>query len=495
MDKSPHKNKRFSEKMRNFSKEPPSEIWEGIEEELQRKKKTPIIPVVWRYAAGILTLIGIGTAVFISNYTGEVKNQTILSEKKEGVREKTRESTLRNETNKYKTQENPAREEKKPAEIHKKAQEIATAAVQTDRSADLSGEIAVIPENKTDHDRLDMKMAVDSTSDSFITSIPLNLAGLPRQIKTGVEQDSIPISSDLPPRYTWQDLSPENFDENNLDKPQPEKARFTLTATVSPIYSYRDIGKTSSDINQLFNNSESGKFSYAGGINLGIKTGDKISLVTGIMYSRIGIEVNKIFAVTAIKNIIREDGSAVFHSRAANAYLINNTIGSIEQGERNRFKYNYSSQNTERSTPLANTGWTYLDAGGFYNPVSNYTEDDGKIDQYFQYLEIPFMLKYKIIEKKVDLNILGGLSTNFLIGNQVFYTQDNQSEYMGYTSDIQRFNYSGNLGLGLGYNIGQDISFLFEPQFKYYLNSINSETLIDTRPYSLGLYTGFLYQF
>jgi hypothetical protein len=116
----------------------------------------------------------------------------------------------------------------------------------------------------------------------------------------------------------------------------------------------------------------------------------------------------------------------------------------------------------------------------------------GKIEQYFQYLELPFLLRYKIIDRKLGVNLLGGVSTNILVGNRVSLTSGNKTSNIGTSQDIRNFNYMGNMGLGFDYNISRNLLFTVEPQFKYFLNSINqsSSKLIANRPYMLGMFTG-----
>lgn len=494
MNKDKNKNKLFREKMQNFSKEPPADIWEGIQEELKQEKKARILPLFWRYAAGILILIGIGTAVFISNFTGEISDQNFLSEEKNQSTEKHTAKPLNNDLDTEKEQTKEIIEERFKEEI---PQNVNSNKSEIHIASKTENPNMKIPDIHRVKGQLSDQQEIigNDSSIAIIKKTPKVITKLPLQIKIAIEEQDILVSSVLERQYAWDDLIAEDQDAYNEITTGSDKSRFSMTAQLSPLYTYRDIGNASPVTNQLFNDSESGKVSYAGGLNLGIETGKRLSFHTGVIYSRMGIEVNDIYAVTAIKNIIRENLSPVYDSRASSAYLVNNSIGSIEQGDWSRPKYDYSSQNAESTTAQPNSGLTYLDAGGFYNPANNYIQEKGKIDQYFHYLEIPFMLKYKIIERKIDINVLGGVSTHFLIGNKVYYTLGNQAEYLGHTSDIQSFNYSGNIGFGLDYYISEDFSFLFEPQFKYYLNSVNINSLIENRPYSFGLYTGFLYQF
>ena len=73
-------------------------------------------------------------------------------------------------------------------------------------------------------------------------------------------------------------------------------------------------------------------------------------------------------------------------------------------------------------------------------------------------------------------------------------TPDGQEE-IGYLSNVNTVNYSGNAGLGMIYHMGEKLSLIMEPRFRYFINSVNDSSLPSTRPYSLGFYTGLSYTF
>jgi hypothetical protein len=90
---------------------------------------------------------------------------------------------------------------------------------------------------------------------------------------------------------------------------------------------------------------------------------------------------------------------------------------------------------------------------------------------------------------------VGGMSTNFLVGNSVTAEGPSGREEIGYLSNVNTVNYSGNAGLGMIYHVGKKLNLLFEPRFRYFLNSVNDASLPSTRPYSVAFYTGLSYTF
>jgi hypothetical protein len=115
--------------------------------------------------------------------------------------------------------------------------------------------------------------------------------------------------------------------------------------------------------------------------------------------------------------------------------------------------------------------------------------------QHLDYLELPFNMRYSVIDRTFELQLVGGLSTNFLVNNYVTMDTPDGPEEIGYLANIRNVNYSGNAGIGMIYHIHKQFSITVEPRFRYFLHSVNDATLPSTRPYSLGLYTGLSYTF
>jgi len=105
------------------------------------------------------------------------------------------------------------------------------------------------------------------------------------------------------------------------------------------------------------------------------------------------------------------------------------------------------------------------------------------------------ILRYKLIDRKLGFNLLGGMSTNFLVGSNVYFQEDGTKEKIGKTTDIKTVNYSSIIGFGVDYAISKRLNINFEPTFRYYLNSINISSSINSHPYSMGIFTGISYYF
>ncbi|MBN1253374.1 MAG: outer membrane beta-barrel protein [Bacteroidales bacterium] len=111
----------------------------------------------------------------------------------------------------------------------------------------------------------------------------------------------------------------------------------------------------------------------------------------------------------------------------------------------------------------------------------------------FKYIELPVIIRFKIIDKKVGLDILSGISTNILIANSASIMIEEQDLWTGLNEDINPLLYDATIGFGLNYNFYNNFNFNIEPTFKYSI--INQNTVLENYPYSFAVFAGFSYTF
>lgn len=129
------------------------------------------------------------------------------------------------------------------------------------------------------------------------------------------------------------------------------------------------------------------------------------------------------------------------------------------------------------------------------NVTRSYYQLGFDLKQSFQYLEIPIIVKYKLIDSKIDFSVHGGFSTGFLVGNKVNLISDSDNLWSGKTSDVRRMQYSASMGLGLEYQLFKRIFLNVEPTFKYALTPISENKDVYNYPYSFTFFTGINYRF
>lgn len=121
----------------------------------------------------------------------------------------------------------------------------------------------------------------------------------------------------------------------------------------------------------------------------------------------------------------------------------------------------------------------------------NFTPQNNKLDitQKITYLEVPLELKYQLINKKIDVDLISGISTLFLNNNTIL----SNNTKIGSVNNLKDVSFTGNFGLGLNYNLTKKLNFNLEPSLKIQLNAYNDNT--DFKPYFFGVYSGFSYKF
>jgi hypothetical protein len=127
--------------------------------------------------------------------------------------------------------------------------------------------------------------------------------------------------------------------------------------------------------------------------------------------------------------------------------------------------------------------------------IANLVVPNGGFSQVFEFMEIPLYVRYRVVDRKIGVELLTGFNTGIVVGNNAYIENQYGLQNIGETADISTFNISGTVGMGINYALGKHFSVAVEPRFSYYLNSINNNPSVDFRPYRMGFYTGVTYEF
>ena len=248
-------------------------------------------------------------------------------------------------------------------------------------------------------------------------------------------------------------------------------SHWSVGCQFSPVYTFRDITQSRSEgLKESYNNLEEALLAFSGGVNVQFTPRNRLSIHSGIYYSRMGQRINEI--------LFYPNGSV---ANREGVYIIKNSTGEIESTLPD---VTFADKKTNRVFPIIPP-----------QQLPNIKPVNADIVQNFEYLEIPLIFKYKLIDKKMDFQLLGGFSTNFLMGNKAFVWHDNEKIPIGKTADIYTFNFSSTFGFSFEYGLSNKLSLNLEPTFKYYLNSVNKRALLHTHPYSIGIFSGLSYDF
>ena len=204
-------------------------------------------------------------------------------------------------------------------------------------------------------------------------------------------------------------------------------------------------------------NQMQGMFNLSGGLKVAVNTGKRLSIQTGIMYTKIGQKTEG-EKNTSVYNL---NMTAIAGPRQVRN--IPSLLGNIK---------------TTKKLPSVYYATTFSSSGG------------GNIEQVFEALEIPLALKYRLNNNKLKISVLGGFSGSFIVANKAYLNYGNNRKYVGTTEDIRTFNISTDWALGVEYPIFPRITFMVEPGFRYYLQSISKNKDIDFKPYMFSFSTG-----
>jgi opacity protein-like surface antigen len=438
----------FRRKLRSYEAAPPGDIWEGVSDHLhaQRKqnKRTRL-----RVAAALLAIAAAGSLLMFQlktplNITGsnQALNQSDASSFEHFVREPS-----------------PAPAQEQVAEISREntKQKEPSGTSTREEAASMAAAMETRAQTVQQTDRMRTGQDIEKKQ-SVSTPLPVSqesVSALARESSADKSQDDFPASPSA-----------------NLNIPVDKGNQYTalnIKAAMSPIMSFRNVTNNSSRHN--FNTSESQLFSYGGGVNVGLSFSDRLTLRSGLHYSQMGQTLSKIML-----------GADDFARSGDNIYVkLNNSLGEVKvrSGKLIKAKPPESLENIVDGSRLQKFTYTL----------------DASVIQRFEYLRIPLMLEYKVIDKKMDVNLVGGLHSNFLINEGVYLKNDlGDTQQIGNTNSITRFNYSGTLGLGLEYNIASQINMYLEPTMDYFLNPIYQDET-KTYPYSFAVYTGLSISF
>ena len=175
----------------------------------------------------------------------------------------------------------------------------------------------------------------------------------------------------------------------------------------------------------------------------------------------------------------------------------------------NKFALGYNTNNVTYSsglsmTSLANVDYTTkamveLQTNASGNSLMTFEKNlqktsTGTINQKMGYYEVPLEISYAIVDKKIGISLIGGISTLFLDENKVSLISSETNLKLGEANNLNAMHFSSNIGLGFKYNFVKSFQLNFEPMVKYQLNTFSNNSGT-TKPVLIGLYSGISYRF
>lgn len=502
--------KLFKRQLRDFSPDVPEGAWENIAMNLANSNKSKKVPLFfWKVAAGIALLIGstvLGTYLLThepnsnqitKNNLTETNQQITNQNTSQGLNSINYEDESQSESNtgSHSNDKKSTATNNKLIKSKSNANNNNFIAAQKQKSISLPEKRNVVLNNYNETKETGLKK--ESPSATHSENIDLlaqnNETKTPNKIQNQLDENQNVIEEKnnseivkeekigVIQNQVWNEIDGATNETNKKEK------LWSIGGQAGPQYTYRSI---SSEINapellDMSNRDESGTVAYAAGVHIEYKPARRLSVQTGVYYSKYSTQ-GPVNINVQVNNFDPENPSAAIDRVNTDELIIRFPNASVDIGEVNTTNI---TQATDKSYSTPNANLADIESINVEDVPNNTTSTRN-----YEYIEIPIIARFAVVDRKVNVNILGGISTNVLINNniEVDFPVDLPSDYE--TKNINSLNYSSTVGFGIGYDITSNISFSLEPQFKYFLSS-QSYSRNDVRPYSLGIYSGVKYLF
>jgi hypothetical protein len=423
----------FRNGLKDFEVLPPPDVWDGISSSSKIKKR-PLI--FFRVAAIAVTLMAVGFLTFrLSRETGSVTDSVLAFnvEKSSPV--------ISNEITRKGT-------------------------VSTRQLKNIS---ASVPLDKTEYSN---PISFEKQAVTAESIVPLaegrnfTLTKSESTLQSFLNQLTSSGSKTLNIRYADLQYMP----EDNLIE------RWSIAAMASPTY-YSQFNSGNDAFSKELMESEQPLISYSGGVAFSYKISKRFSIQSGVYYSSLGQKLEGINSFEGFKQFDNTKGG--------NNFAVPTTTGTIQ----------------------ANNPDVFLNSNASNRVVTPFTSDvfdpnkaslqyiNSSLTQSLSYLELPVIVRYKIVDKTIGINLIGGLSYNLLVHNSVYTTIDGGKYPVGDTKGLNPLTLSSSLGMGMEYNFSEKLSLNLEPTFRYYLNPFSVTTGTFSHPYTFGIFSGVTYKF
>ena len=439
----------FKDKLQEFEVMPPEHLWANISQEIAPKKEQKKPFLFWYLGGGIAASLVIFTTLF-SNFSSTQHNNTLIVTNQEEYCPE--ESPLVHTQEVIQVPKNISNTIPKSNPIVTKASTINSGNSAIKNS--ITGRRQELIESK---DIIDQKNNPNN-----------NYASAEDQTKSFIKNKETPIKK-TEEKTTATQLAiskPEELSDNELlallqkEKKEVQEKEKTKRWSLQPQVTTFSYNGNGSSINSTFeNNPQDTKTDLSYGMRIAYQATPKISLRMGINNANINITTSDIGIKTSSTTISEE-------------LFSNDEVAIIDLN---------SSGNSDFQSDSPD------DSGSDNSAIS------GKISQQLKYIEIPIEIAYKVIDKKIGMDLIGGFSTFLLSENKSTFESQNGNTSLGKTSSANTTSYSSNFGFSVDYSLVKNLKFSIEPMLKFQLNSFNNTT--DYQPYFLGISSGLKWNF
>lgn len=468
-----HMDKMFREKFEDFSVEPSAHLWNNIQEQMiSRRRKRRMAYIGWISAAAIVVFAFIAGWMLnerSGSITETVVEKQIPQEQKQNIEQVEPKNDLDVD------EENALVADKNESIDHEDIESVTSA-----NNSELVATAKIVSESEENVEPKRQLLNYD-----YLAATTIQFPVQPEELTlrtTAKEQET----------ETSETVLPENervliaANMKNLNDEQEKGSKWILGAQLSPGYSAHSSSYSSEYSQNMSQVQNGGVSNVGGGISIQYKTSKRLSIESGVYYAQnsqsSGVS-NSLFSAPMYESSFDMSMVADAPSYANNVsvtregIVMNSTAGVVKMAK--------APQGAELNAKSESAKDSYATT----------MVSDGDFSQVFDLVEIPVYLRYKVLDRKFGIDLLGGLNAGMVVGNNAYIENNYGRQNIGSTEDISTLNLSGTVGVGFNYDLGRHFSLAMEPRFNYFLNSINSNPEIDYKPYRFGLFTGIYYAF
>lgn len=502
----------FRGRLEHYTPEPPSLVWERVEATLSEKKKPAgLFPYRWAAAAAVLLIAMISGLLFndqARDTSLPTASETAVTAPPSGETPAafpatppapgtsiTDQQPLTAEASPGRVPPTPSsvREATAPARLPASASQatgtthspLSLVASGDNRSAGRdvpgfpSGEIT--PSSPQENDAPAVRFSFRELASISGRVISTLYAGTPSlrfrdkhkapTIQPGVSPEWIAMTTAGSPGASHRDLS-------------NGSGEWSVGMLLTPAYASYSADHTPEYARNMTSSASHAQATVGAGIAVSYKASPRWRVESGIYYSRSGDEsenAGPLFASGDYYDNVNLSGDAMKYFNTAvtldnGQMAMNSTAGVIA--------FSKTPRNTE-----------FIALPESYAGVTTSMLTPGKFYQVFDFMEIPLTARYRLIDAAIPVELIGGVSTNMVLGNNVYTGDGAGRENVGQTADISTVNLAGIMGVGIGIPLGKNLTLSLEPRASYFLQSMNHSGAVDFRPWKTALYTGISWDF
>ena len=455
------------QKLEGFSAQPPAHIWGNVQRQLAaQKRKTRLMYIGSISAAAVVVLAFMAGWYFNGNSAIEVNtkaaNEIIQPEKNTiendvQTTETASQNTIRQSTNKSEVSNN------------KDTGSLITASssssqTETSKQAKISQSAASSEQvNIAKMESADVRLAQNKLPNK---TLAVKSKGLPADYLT--ENEKFLVAENI----------------KNINSPDKPNNNWKMGMFVAPGYSSYNASHSEGYSKNMTYSGSDGNSNVGGGFSVQYKTSKRWIVESGVYYAQNGQESETSINFFAMNKDV-EYGLAPNNS----PYFAN-----VVQVQNNKMEMN-STAGVIAFSGAPKGAELSADFDASKSDIKNLYVPNGSFSQVFEFMEIPLFVRYRLVDTKFGVEFITGLNAGIVVSNNAYIDNKYGKQNIGETEDISPVNLSGTLGVGLNYALGKHFAVAVEPRFNYYLNSINTNSAVEFRPYRIGFYTGVSYEF